>query len=205
MNASITSSQNNLSNRAGIDDVKSYCDQLAVQSQAAARNLVSLSGTERDAALRAIADCMLAASVTIQQANAKDLAAGADNGLSSAMLDRLKLDEDRIQGMAKSVRQIADQIDPVGQIIEGYVRPNGIRLEKVRVPIGVILIIFESRPNVTSDAAALCIKSGNAVILRGGKEALHSNAAIAQCVRDGLSQVGVNQDASLTLLQLSTN
>jgi glutamate-5-semialdehyde dehydrogenase len=111
------------------------------------------------------------------------------------MLDRLTLDEKRIHAMAESVRHIADQPDPVGEVIHGSIRPNGLRLEKVRVPIGVVLIIFESRPNVTSDAAALCIKSGNATILRGGKEALHSNAAIAACVQNGLRDAGLNPDA----------
>ena len=139
-----------------------------------------------------VAQRLLDQSQAIQDANAKDLTAGQDAGLSTAMLDRLKLDTKRIEAMATSVRQIADQTDPVGQTIEGYNRPNGLRIEKVRVPIGVVLIIFESRPNVTSDAAALCIKSGNAVILRGGKEAFHSNTAIAACVRDGLADAGLD-------------
>src|SRR5690606_33055021 len=111
-----------------------------------------------------IAAQLLKNSQQIQQANARDLSAGKEAGLSSAMLDRLKLDDKRLAGMADSVRQIAAQQDPVGQIISGAVRPNGLRLQKLRVPLGVVLIIFESRPNVTSDAAALCIRSGNATI-----------------------------------------
>jgi len=111
------------------------------------------------------------------------------------MIDRLRLDAARVEKMADSVRQIADQPDPVGQIVEGRVLPNGIQLRKVRVPIGVVLIIFESRPNVTSDAAALCLKSGNAVILRGGKEAVHSNTAIASAVSAGLKSAGVPEAA----------
>ncbi len=173
-------------------DIKSYCGGLADGARAAARKLVAVPGHTRDAALRAIAGQLIQNRDALQSANAQDLEAGEAAGLSSALLDRLTLTDTRIESMAQSVRQIADQVDPVGEIIEGYVRPNGIRLEKVRVPIGVILIIFESRPNVTSDAAALCIKSGNAVILRGGKEALHSNHAIAQCVRDGLTEAGLD-------------
>jgi len=176
-------------------DIPAYCMQLADQALAASRSLGATDGALRDSALRAVAVRLRDASSELQQANKLDLDAGRDAGLSDAMLDRLKLDEARIEKMAAGVEQVAAQPDPVGQIIEGDVRPSGIRLEKVRVPIGVILIIFESRPNVTSDAAALCIKSGNAVILRGGKEAIHSNAAIAECVRRGLEDVGLQPDA----------
>ncbi len=176
-------------------DVKLYCHELADRALAASRQLVTASGAGRNAALAAIAKHLIEATAKIKEANARDLAAGKEAGLSAAMLDRLKLDDDAIGKMAAGVTQIAAQTDPVGRIIEGSVRPNGLRLEKVRVPIGVVLIIFESRPNVTCDAAALCIKSGNAVILRGGKEALHSNAAIARCVRDGLADAGLAADA----------
>jgi glutamate-5-semialdehyde dehydrogenase len=176
-------------------EVKTYCNQLADRALAASRRLVTSTGGARAAALGAIAQRLLASAARIKEANANDLAAGKEAGLSAAMLDRLKLDDAGIKKMAASVTQIAGQTDPVGQIIEGSVRPNGLRLEKVRVPIGVVLIIFESRPNVTCDAAALCIKSGNAVILRGGKEAMHSNAAIAACVREGLEESGLEADA----------
>ena len=176
-------------------DIGEYCRQLAGRAIAASRALATVSGADRAAALHAIAGRLLDGTDALRHANATDLAAGAEAGLGAAMLDRLKLDEERIAAMAGSVRQIADQPDPVGQIIEGYVRPNGLRLQKLRVPIGVVLIIFESRPNVTSDAAALCLKSGNAAILRGGKEALHSNAAIAACVRQGLTETGLPADA----------
>ena len=175
-------------------DIPAYCNDLADRAVAASRELATTAGSDRAAALLRVADRIEASAEQLKEANAKDLAAGEEAGLSSAMLDRLKLDDKRIAGMADSVRQIANQTDPIGEIIEGYVRPNGIRLQKMRVPIGVVLIIFESRPNVTSDAAALCIKSGNAVILRGGKEALHSNAAIAACVREGLAQAGFGSD-----------
>ncbi len=175
-------------------DVKRYCHDLATRAQSAGRLLSASSGAVRAAALHQVAQLIGERAEAIEQANARDLAAARDAGLADAMVDRLKLDRGRIDKIAQSVRQIADQVDPVGQVIEGYVRPNGLRLEKVRVPIGVVLIIYESRPNVTSDAAALCIKSGNAVILRGGKEAIHSNAALAACVRDGLAQAGLDPD-----------
>jgi len=172
-------------------DVATYCRQLAENASAASRALAALRDSHRSAALQSVADQLRKRATAIIEANANDLADGRKNGLSTAMLDRLKLDEARIEKMARSVEQIAEQTDPVGEIIEGYVRPNGLRLQKVRVPIGVVLIIFESRPNVTSDAAALCIKSGNAVVLRGGKEALHSNTAIAECVRAGVEEAGL--------------
>ena len=175
-------------------DVDNYCRHVADRAKTACSDLAGTSGAQRADALRRVANRLLEDTRSIQQANAQDLSAGQEAGLSQAMLDRLKLDDTRIESMAQSVRQIADQTDPVGRVIDGYVRPNGLRLEKVRVPIGVVLIIFESRPNVTSDAAALCIKSGNAVILRGGKEALYSNAAIASCVREGLEDAGINPD-----------
>jgi glutamate-5-semialdehyde dehydrogenase len=179
---------------AEITDVPAYCGQLADRALAASRTLAGASGKLRNKALRQVAQRLLDSSEPLQQANAKDLEAGSAAGLSAAMLDRLKLDDARIQKMAASVIQVADQVDPVGGVIEGFVRPNGLQLTKVRVPIGVVLIIFESRPNVTSDAAALCIKSANAVILRGGKEAAASNAAIALCVRQGLEDAGLNPD-----------
>jgi len=175
-------------------DVPAYCSQLAQRAQDAAAQLSSISGAQRDAALLAMADAIEAARDELKTANAKDLAAGKENGLSQAMLDRLELTDKRIDGMASSVREVAAQVDPVGKVTEGRVLENGIRLQKVRVPIGVVLIIFESRPNVTSDAASLCLKSGNAAILRGGKEAMHSNAAIAACVRKGLAAAGLPAD-----------
>ncbi|MEM6853187.1 MAG: gamma-glutamyl-phosphate reductase, partial [Planctomycetota bacterium] len=159
----------------GIADVPAYCLELAQAARKAALALTAVPGRVRDDALRHTADALIAATETIKAANAKDLAAGRDNGLASAMLDRLALDDARIANMADAVRQIADQPDPVGRILDGRVLPNGIQLSKVRVPLGTVLIIFESRPNVTCDAAALCLKSGNAAVLRGGKEALHSN------------------------------
>lgn len=176
-------------------DVSTICNALADQALKAGRSLCTVPGRVRDEALRKIAEQLLASAYQLKQANALDLEAGIANGLSSAMLDRLKIDDKRIASMADAVRQVADQTDPVGKIQEGRVLPNGLQLQKVRVPIGVVLIIFESRPNVTSDAAALCLKSGNAVILRGGKEAVHSNKAIAECVQAGLKEVGIDEHA----------
>ncbi|MGB0767805.1 MAG: glutamate-5-semialdehyde dehydrogenase [Phycisphaeraceae bacterium] len=176
-------------------DLATYCDALADRALDASRSLAASPGTQRNAALRAIADALRDSGTQLQQANAQDLDAGRANGLSPAMLDRLELTDARIQAMANSVDQIADQPDPVGKVIEGRVLDNGIRLQKIRVPIGVVLIIFESRPNVTSDAAALCLKSGNATVLRGGKEAMHSNRAIATCVQAGLASADIDPAA----------
>ncbi len=175
-------------------DVPQYCLDLARKAQKASRQLATASGALRAGIIERVADEILAGADRIKQQNSKDLDAAQTAGLSPAMVDRLRLDDKRIQAMAESLRCIAEQTDPVGQVIEGYVRPNGLKLSKVRVPLGVVLIIFESRPNVTSDAAGLCIKSGNAVILRGGKEAVHSNQAIAGLIRDGLAKSDVNPD-----------
>lgn len=176
-------------------DLAVECQALARRAQAASRALLSTSGAARNAALRRVADHLIASTAVILEANARDLDAGQQAGLSAAMLDRLRLDAARLRKMADGVRQIADQPDPVGQIIEGRVLPNGLRLEKVRVPIGVILFIYESRPNVTSDAAALCLKSGNALILRGGKEAAHSNGVLSRCISQALADAGLPADA----------
>jgi len=173
-------------------DVPAYCGELADQAVAAGRTLVRMPGSRREAILHAMADGLEAEAGRLIEANAKDLDAAREAGLSDALVDRLTLDEKRVMKMAAGVRQVAAQTDPVGQIIEGSVRPNGLRLEKVRCPIGVVLIIFESRPNVTSDAAALCIRSGNAVILRGGKEAIHSNNAIADIIRHAIADQGAD-------------
>jgi len=176
-------------------DTAAHCEALTRGAVKASRSLSSVSGAKRNEALRHIADALEAGKQKLQKLNALDLEAGREAQLPGAMLDRLTLTDKRIAAMAAGVRQIAEQPDPVGRIVEGRVLPNGIRLQKVRVPIGVVLIIFESRPNVTSDAAALCLKSGNAVILRGGKEARHSNGAIAACVRQGLAKAGIDEHA----------
>ncbi len=172
-------------------DLTAYAVTLARQARQAGYVLAQTRGQVRDAALTAAARLLRERTPQIIEANAKDMAAGEQAGLATATLDRLRLDEKRIAGIAGDVEAIAAQVDPVGQVIDGWVRPTGLRIEKVRVPIGSVLIIYEARPNVTSDAAALCIKSGNACILRGGKEALHSNMAIGQVFRDAVAEAGL--------------
>jgi len=155
-------------------------NQLAKQAKAASRELSRLASGDRNACLLAMADALEQSEAALKEANARDMEVGASMGLSAAMLDRLKLDDRRITGMAKGLREVAALPDPVGRLLDERVRPNGLKLRKVSTPIGVVVIIYESRPNVTADAASLCFKSGNATILRGGKEALNSNVAIAQ-------------------------
>ena len=154
--------------------------QLAKQAKAAARELALLTTAEKNSCLLAMAAALEASAAAIKTANALDMDAGAKLGLTAAMLDRLKLDDKRIAGMAKGLREVAALADPVGKILDERTRPNGLKLQKISTPIGVVVIIYESRPNVTADAASLCFKSGNATILRGGKEALNSNQIIAQ-------------------------
>jgi glutamate-5-semialdehyde dehydrogenase len=153
---------------------------LARQAKAASRELAKLGTADKNACLLAMAKALEQNSAALKQANAQDMESGAKSGLSSAMLDRLKLDEKRIAGMAQGLRDVAVLPDPVGKVLDERVRPNGLKLQKVTTPIGVVVIIYESRPNVTADAGSLCFKSGNAAILRGGKEALHSNQSIAR-------------------------
>ena len=153
---------------------------LARQAKLASRELAKLSTEQKNACLRAMADALERSSAALKQANALDMEAGAKAGLSTAMLDRLRLDDKRITAMAKGLRDVAALPDPVGRILDERVRPNGLKLQKLSTPIGVVVIIYESRPNVTADAASLCFKSGNATILRGGKEAVNSNQIIAK-------------------------
>ena len=160
--------------------LKEQMTALARQARAASRELARLTTDEKNRCLLAMADALEKNADAIKTANAKDMAVGAQMNLTGAMLDRLKLDEKRITGMAKGLREVAALTDPVGKVLDERVRPNGLRLKKVSSPIGVVVIIYESRPNVTADAASLCFKSGNATILRGGKEAIHSNQIIAQ-------------------------
>lgn len=166
-----------------------HCRAIADRARYGRLALAELTGADRRALLHEVADSIRAGAPTIIEANGRDLDAGAD--LAPALRDRLRLDQARIDAMARAVDDIADQPDPVGRVVEGRVLPNGIRLEKRRVPIGVILVIYESRPNVTSDAAALCLKAGNAVVLRGGKEAAHSNGAIIDAIRAPLERRNV--------------
>ncbi len=158
--------------------------QLAKQAKTASRELVKLTTAEKNDCLLAMATALEQNAAAIKSANALDMEFGASHGLSSAMLDRLKLDDKRIAGMAKGLREVAALPDPVGRILDERTRPNGLKLQKISTPIGVVVIIYESRPNVTADAASLCFKSGNATILRGGKEALNSNQIIAKTMID---------------------
>ncbi len=174
----------------------SHCvNQLGENARRASRQLATLSGAARSQALCGMARAIRDKKPQLLEANAADVSAAAESGLAAALVERLKLNDKRIVAMAEGVEQIAAQVDPVGQIIEGYVRPNGLRIQKTRCPIGVVLFFYESRPNVTSDAAALCLKSGNAVILRGGKEALHTNRAIAAIIADALGAAGIDPGA----------
>jgi len=168
-------------------DATAYVEQLGRQARQAARELALTDGGARDGALRRCAQALREAKATLLAQNEQDLQAGAASGLAPAMLDRLKLGDEGVESMATALEQIAAQTDPVGQTIAAYNRPNGLRIEKRRVPIGVIAVIYESRPNVTADAAGLCLKAADAVILRGGKEAIHSNLAIAAALRQGLA------------------
>ncbi len=169
-------------------------EEMGALAKQAARKL-AVAGSQKDKALEAIADALIAHTQEILAANGEDLDAARANGMSQSLLDRLALNEKRIQGMAQGVRQVAAQPDPVGQVLEGSLRPNGLRIEKVSVPLGVVGMIYEARPNVTADAAALCLKAGNAVILRGGKEAFRSNRAIAQVMRQAVESAGLPADS----------
>jgi glutamate-5-semialdehyde dehydrogenase len=170
-------------------------ERLARAGRAAQRELARLSDGQKAAALRSAAKALRAAEPEILAANAKDYAAGEANGLTGALLDRLRLDSSRLAGIADALDQVASLPDPVGEVIDASVRPNGMALSRVRVPIGLIGIIYESRPNVTADAAALCLRSGNAALLRGGSEAAHSNRAIHAALTKGLVEAGAPADA----------
>lgn len=173
---------------------------LATQCRDAAQQLAQLSSPAKAALLEAMAAALETDAEGILAANARDLAAATEKGVGSAMLDRLALDPRRLAGIAAALREVAALPDPVGVVTRDDVRPSGIRVQKVRVPLGVIAMIYEARPNVTADAAALCIKAGNGVILRGGSEAIHSNTAIAAALKRALREAGV-PDAALTLVE----
>ena len=169
-----------------MSDLQSYVEQLGARARRASRLLATLDGDTKVAILRQVAASLRENVSPLLAANKKDIDAAQVANLAPALVKRLELNEKKIHAMADGVEQIAAQTDPVGQVIEGYTRPNGLRIQKVRSPLGVVLFFYESRPNVTSDAAALCLKSGNAVILRGGKEAFHSNKAIVDIIHQAL-------------------
>lgn len=177
------------------EDITSVIHEMGRRARAAAHQLSQLPTARKNAILQAMAAGLRASSEEILAANNLDLDAGAKKNLSSAMLDRLLLDEPRLEAIAASLEHVATLPDPVGHVLDSWQRPNGIRIEQVRVPIGTIGIIFESRPNVTADAAALCFKTGNATILRGGSEAIHSNRAIAAALRTSGESAGLPPDS----------
>ena len=169
-------------------------ERLGINAKEAEKTLMVASSEKKNQALKKIAEGLIENTDKIIEANKVDLENGEKNGLAKSMLDRLKLDKERIEGMAKGVLDVATLPEPVGRILSATERPNGLRIEKVSTPIGVIAVIFEARPNVTSDAAALCLKSGNTVILRGGKEAINSNKTIAKVMRQAVKEAGMPED-----------
>ncbi len=176
-------------------DITAQIRELASRAKQASRTLATASADAKNAALAAMATALEANAAELKAANAQDLADGEKAGLSAALLDRLRLTDKRIAAMADGLRQVAALPDPVGAVIAGWRRPNGLLITKVRVPLGVVVIIYESRPNVTADAAGLCVKAGNAVVLRGGKEALRSNLAIWRLLQRGLAEAGLPAEA----------
>ena len=178
-----------------IENIPHLMKDLGARAKAAATELALTTAEAKTAALRAAADAVWTQRAGIIAANMQDMDYGRNKGLSEAMMDRLMLDEDRIQGIVSGLRAVANQEDPVGEILSEWDMPSGLNIRRVRTPLGVIGVIYESRPNVTADAGALCLKSGNAVILRGGSESFHSSAAIHACLQEGLRAAGLPEDA----------
>jgi glutamate-5-semialdehyde dehydrogenase len=176
-------------------ELPQYCRQTAEAAKAASYQLASLDASAKNTWLMESAATLMASADLVMEANERDLAAAAEHGLSSAAADRLRLDTDRIAGIATGLREIAMLPDPVGEVMDGFTRPGGLQIQKRRVPLGVVFFIYESRPNVTADAAGICVKSGNAVILRGGKEAIHSSQAIVSILADTARRNGIPEAA----------
>src|SRR5262245_45862053 len=176
-------------------DLDKYCAEVAARARRASTELATVSRTTKDEWLRRSAQLLRENEERITEANEHDLAAAPGYGLTEAAIDRLRLNRKRIEEVAVGLEQIAELADPIGEIIRTTNRPNGLRIDKVRVPLGVVFFIYESRPNVTADAAAICVKSGNAVILRGGKEAIHSSQAIVELLAEAAEEVGLPVDA----------
>ncbi len=168
--------------------------EMGKRARQASTSLATASSDTKNRALHLIADALTEHAQELIAANKIDLVNGKQNGLSDALIDRLTLNNERIQDISDSVRKITELADPIGTVLDDFTPPNGLHIQKIRVPLGVIGIIYESRPNVTADAAALCLKSGNATILRGGKEAIHSNTAIAHVMRDAIVNAGLPAD-----------
>ena len=173
---------------------ESLIEAIAMKARKASRSLVSLSTEQKNRALRSMAGSLRDSAPKLQSENAKDLKQARENGLSPAMIDRLTLSGKGIEGMARALEEIAELPAPVGRITGMTRRPNGLTVGKMKIPLGVVAIIYEARPNVTSDAAGLCLKSGNAVILRGGSEAINSNRAVVDALRSALEETGIDPD-----------
>ncbi|MGJ8690196.1 MAG: glutamate-5-semialdehyde dehydrogenase [Gammaproteobacteria bacterium] len=188
-------SNDQTSSAAQAEDVDSYMTRLGQQARRAARTVARAQTAQKNAALQAIAEAIDAQRENIIQANALDLANGKSKGLDNAMLDRLELTPARFDNMIEGLLQVASLPDPIGEVSDMRFQPTGIQVGKMRVPLGVVGMIYESRPNVTCEAASLCLKSGNAVILRGGSESIHSNQALAKCIHAGLLAAGIDQNA----------
>jgi glutamate-5-semialdehyde dehydrogenase len=176
-------------------DLSAYCADMARRARAASQILATVPGAQKDRWLRRAADALEECRDEILDANANDLAEAAERGLSGALTDRLRLTPERLHATAAGLREVAGLPDPIGRVRESSVRPNGLEVHKVGVPLGVILFIYEARPNVTVDAAGLCVKSGNAILLRGGREAQHSNVALHRVLSDCLRSCGLPADA----------
>ena len=178
-----------------LDDIAAVMADIGTRARVAAQELAFAPADTKTLALTAAAEALWAARDEIKQANARDMEYGREKGLSDAMIDRLMLDDARIQGMVDSLRTVAAQVDPVGEVLVEWDMPSGLHIQRVRTPLGVVGVIYESRPNVTADAGALCLKAGNAVILRGGSESFHSATAIHACMVQGLRAAGLPEDA----------
>ncbi len=178
-----------------LHDIPALMADIGARARAASAELAFVPSARKQEALEAAADAVWAQRDVIIAENAKDMAFGREKGLSDAMMDRLLLTEDRVQGICDGLRAVAAQDDPVGEVMTEWDRPSGLQIQRVRTPLGVIGVIYESRPNVTADAGALCLKSGNAVILRGGSESFHSSGAIHACLVEGLRKAGLPEDA----------
>lgn len=173
-------------------NIENYINQIVKNAKTASRSIAAANTAAKNVALTYIANDIISSTAFLKAENEKDIISAQEAGLSDAIIDRLRLTDSRIKGMAEGVRQIIALPDPIGELLRGYTRPNGLQIQKIRVPIGVIAIIYESRPNVTADAAALCLKAGNAVILRGGKESINSNKAIYKILTAALEKAGLN-------------
>lgn len=173
--------------------------ELAARSKAASRLMATASTSEKNEALLTAADMLEERATDLIRANGTDVGSAEANGIATGLVDRLRLTPERVKGMADGLRQVASLADPVGEVLDGWVRPNGLRISRVRVPLGVVAIIYESRPNVTSDAAALCLKSGNSAFLRGSGSAINSNLAIAAVLREAITKAGLPADAVIVV------